>query len=172
MTTWRWHVIADLVNQHGLKVGAEVGVAEGRFTAALLRLCPHVTLTAVDDFAPGYKTWMGTEWSAETQRANERAFEGVLDKYRGRVRIYRLPSLEAAKEIGDDWKFDFVFIDADHSYEAVKADIAAWRTKVREGGWVTGHDYDLTRFPGVVRAVEESFADFHLGADSVWMAQV
>ena len=81
-----------------------------------------------------------------------------------------MTSLAAARWLADT--LDFVFIDADHTYEAVKADIAAWRQKIRPEGWVTGHDYDPLRFPGVVRAVEESFADFTLGDDSVWMAQV
>jgi len=169
----RWDVIAVLCNQHGLCIGAEIGVAEGRFTAALLSLCPDVRLWAIDNWSPGYKTWMGTEWDGETQRANRSAFMEmrIREGFSPRLIVFEAASLDAAKEIHDG-SFDFVFIDADHSYEAVKADIAAWRQKIRPEGWVTGHDYDPLRFPGVVRAVEESFADFTLGDDSVWMAQV
>ena len=53
---------------------------------------------------------------------------------------------------------DFVFIDADHRYEAVLADIAAWRPHVRPGGWLMGHDYNREAHPGVVQAVDECFA--------------
>ena len=48
-----------------------------------------------------------------------------------------------------------MFIDGDHSYEAAKADIEAWRPKVRTGGLLNGHDYDSTRFPGMYRAVDQ-----------------
>lgn len=47
-----------------------------------------------------------------------------------------------------------VFLDADHRYEAVQADIAAWLPLVRPGGVLAGHDYDDE---GVRRAVTEAF---------------
>jgi hypothetical protein len=166
----RWDVIAGLVDQHGLRIGAEIGVAEGRFTAGLLTLCPDLLLVAVDDFAPGYKTWMGTEWTAQQQAANRSEFRKVMRAYPERIGLLEMTSESAARFWAEI--LDFVFIDADHSYEAVKADIAAWLPKIRNGGWITGHDYDPEKFPGVVRAVEESFADFHLGDDFTWMSQV
>ncbi len=60
--------------------------------------------------------------------------------------------------------FDFVYIDADHSYEAVKADIEAWWPKVRMGGVLAGHDYtkphqvNQAHF-GVIQAVDEFIAE-------------
>jgi hypothetical protein len=58
-----------------------------------------------------------------------------------------------------DGELDFVYLDADHTYEAVKADIAAWWPKVRVGGTLGGHDYiGIERFGvtfGVIRAVDE-----------------
>lgn len=168
---WRWHVIADLVREHGLRVGAEIGVAEGRFSAGLLSLCPDLLLWAFDDYRPGYKTWMGTEWDAATQDANRATFLAILPRFAPRLTFVEKSSLEAAAWL-DDGALDFVFIDADHSHEAVSADIAAWTPKIRDGGWITGHDFDSVKFPGVVRAVEESFKDFTLGDDRVWMAQI
>ena len=49
----------------------------------------------------------------------------------------------------------FVFLDADHSYESVAADIAAWWPKVQPGGRLTGHDYETGRYPGVRKAADE-----------------
>jgi len=43
-----------------------------------------------------------------------------------------------------DGSLDMVYIDGDHSLEAVKADLEAARFAVKEGGWICGHDYDLT----------------------------
>ena len=62
-------------------------------------------------------------------------------------------SKEASKDFEDN-SIDFCFLDAGHSYEAVKGDIEAWRPKVR--GILAGHDYTW-QFPGVVRAVDEAF---------------
>lgn len=53
---------------------------------------------------------------------------------------------------------DFLYIDGDHSYEGVKADILGWSPYVRHGGMILGHDYeegDDVMFPGVKRAVDE-----------------
>ena len=59
-----------------------------------------------------------------------------------------------------DEYFDLVYIDADHTYESVKDDIAAWFPKVKPGGWITGHDYvdgyeNDPNIYGVIPAVNE-----------------
>ena len=49
---------------------------------------------------------------------------------------------------------DFIFIDGDHSYEACKADIAAWAPYARRGGVMAFHDFG-SRAEGVTRAIFE-----------------
>jgi predicted O-methyltransferase YrrM len=49
---------------------------------------------------------------------------------------------------------DYVFLDADHSVEGVRRDIAAWWPKVKAGGFMGGHDWD---FGWVKEAVSEVF---------------
>jgi predicted O-methyltransferase YrrM len=39
-----------------------------------------------------------------------------------------------------DQQFNFVFIDADHTYKAVKTDFWNWSPMIKEGGWVAFHD--------------------------------
>ena len=59
----------------------------------------------------------------------------------------------------EDKKIDFLFIDADHSYEAVSADWKNWSPYVRKGGIIAFHDYyrDIKGgHPGVKRFVDES----------------
>lgn len=70
-----------------------------------------------------------------------------------RVNILRLPSVQASR-LFDDGSLAMVFIDGDHSYAAVKADILAWRSKVKEGGILAGDDFS-DGFPGVKKAVLE-----------------
>lgn len=50
---------------------------------------------------------------------------------------------------------DMVFIDADHSYEACKADIAAWVPFVKLGGVMAFHDFG-SRADGVTQAIFEA----------------
>ncbi len=61
-----------------------------------------------------------------------------------------------------------VFIDADHSYAAVKADIA-W-ARARGVPVIAGHDYQPRLHQVVVRAVDESFAGRVSVFGSVWVA--
>ena len=63
-----------------------------------------------------------------------------------------------------DGSVDFVFIDADHRYAAVKSDILAWLPKVRAGGMIAGHD---NLDPDVSRAVNELLAGA-VSSGQVW----
>lgn len=51
------------------------------------------------------------------------------------------------------FQVDMVFLDGDHRYESVKADIEAWEPVVREGGLFVCHDFASSMFPGVTKAV-------------------
>ena len=53
-----------------------------------------------------------------------------------------------------DGSLDFVYIDAEHTFEAVSADIRLWLPKIKPGGAIGGHDYDSAKHPGVRRAVD------------------
>ena len=53
--------------------------------------------------------------------------------------------------------FDMIYIDADHSYEAVKNDITLSISKLKSDGYLCGHDYDEHIKNGVFRAVNEIF---------------
>lgn len=50
-------------------------------------------------------------------------------------------------------QIDLLIIDASHTYEDCKADLAAWSPHVEEHGTIMVHDYG--KFPGVTRAVDE-----------------
>src|SRR5439155_14171371 len=52
-----------------------------------------------------------------------------------------------------DKEIDLLFIDGDHSYEAVRADLEVWLPKLKDDGIVAFHDYDWAE--GVRRAVRE-----------------
>lgn len=157
--------IASELNKHfaaGAKLrGAEIGVFKAETSLGLLILLPTLELTMVDQWKEIDK---GTVYSQTgdgvtklSQQQFDEIYELVCDSvaiYRNRVTVMRMPSTEAAALI-DDASLDFVFIDAEHTEEAVREDIAAWYPKVKPGGLILGHDYGHRRFPGVAVAADE-----------------
>lgn len=102
----------------------------------------------------------------------EERFDWILQKTNNntpcKINKYKLSS-EKASEQFDDSSLDFVYIDACHDYEAVKADISYWLPKVRKGGFIGGHDYDRHRLKQAVNElvkVERTFVD------NSWIAKI
>lgn len=83
------------------------------------------------------------------------------------VRPLKLESIEAAQMYRDS-SLDFVFLDADHSFEAVCRDIEEWAPKVKTGGILAGHDYYM---PEVQQAVQETLGEHSFYAPSCWMVR-
>ena len=145
--------LAKHFRNRGFKKGAEVGVHMGYYSRVLLDTIEDLDLMLID-------SWCKHE-------ARRRALELVKEifteeRYPGAT-IIQKESVEAAKEVEDE-SLDFVYIDAAHDYENVKADIEAWWPKVRKGGILAGHDYIESRSGrvGVIPAVDEFVLNNHL----------
>jgi predicted O-methyltransferase YrrM len=150
--------LLELVKSRMYTRGAELGVDKGILFEMLLKGKPNLQLLGVDI------------WEAHPHRYEK--CMGIAQKYGGRAWLMRKRTVEAAEAFEDGY-FDFVFIDADHSHQAVKEDIAAWRPKVRPGGWLGGHDYHPKKFPGVVSAVKEVFGkSVHFRDGWIWGVNV
>ena len=131
---------AALVREHGWTRGAELGVDRGILFGVLLRDCPNLQLLGVDTFPD--------------RERSKRVFELAV-KYADRASVMAMTTRVASKLVPDG-ELDFVFIDADHSERSVTEDIFDWKPKVRQGGWLGGHDYSRN-FPGVIKAVDRIF---------------
>lgn len=107
-----------------------------------------VTIHAVDNFAG----WPGVAQGDVLRASFTRNVAPIAEALGDRFVVHAMPSVEAAATFADG-SADVVWIDADHSYEAVKADIAAWRPKVTSGGALGGDDWAMD---GVARAVRET----------------
>jgi hypothetical protein len=136
----------------------EVGSWKGRSTHALLSAC-RGQVTAVD-------TWQTVIQGHDPAEAWEDFLRHVREF--SNLVVIKLPSLAAA-EMFLDRTVDMVFIDADHSYEAIRADILAWRPKVRK--LICGHDYKKS-WPGVQRAVQEIFGRDIGVIKGIWFHQI
>lgn len=85
-----------------------------------------------------------------------------------RVKLIVGDSANSAQRFADK-SITFAFIDADHSYEAVKRDIAAWRGKIKPGGVLAGHDRQRL---SVAKAVEEAFPKYRAMGPEAWVVKL
>jgi hypothetical protein len=111
-------------------------VESGRFALEICQQIPGVDLLCVDAWAAyqGYREHV-------TQAKVDGLYEAAQARLEGQnVTFLREFSVEAAKRVPDR-SLDFVYVDANHRYEYVVADIAAWLPKIRRGGIISGHDY-------------------------------
>lgn len=149
---------------------AEVGVLLGALSEYVLRHCDARVLMVdnwqtADKQPDAYRATRdahANHTDAKRVAAHKAGALAVAARYAGRVEIREGWSTEVARSVPDG-SLDMVFLDADHSYEGVRDDIAAWLPKVRKGGWIGGHDYENNEpaydFSGVKRAVDEAFPE-------------
>ena len=170
---------------------AEVGVFMGRCARQVLQQRLQLEYHLVDPWADNdtpdrYKNTKDARAFDSVGKRNhaKRHTENVTKFAGNRVVIHQGTSVSVAAGF-KDWEpnnndpangFDLVFIDAEHSYAAIKEDIAAWFPKIKAGGWIGGHDYQNPKFPGVTTGVDEWAASVGLpvesGAYFTWWVQV
>ena len=153
--------VADWLPPNGIAV--EVGCWLGRSVVylanALIRTGKPFNLFAVDNFA-------GSECDRLDLTVQEYARSGMTleDRFRNNladcgvaehVHVVKSDSVRGASHFADG-SIDFLFLDADHRHEAVKADIAAWFPKMKPNSWMAGHDVNRG---DVEKAVKEAFGD-------------
>ena len=160
----------DLLSRlpEGKVIGAEIGVHRGDMSLKLLTR-PDLYLLMVDNWKGSVNWPKGYRPQDMPDNKNKATWQTEFAGERRRI-IYA-DSVAAAAVI-DPGSLDFVFIDADHTYEAVSADIKAWRPKVRKGGLIGGHDYGKPGFPGVKIAVDEVFKEIERDRFSCWYARL
>lgn len=149
-------------------VGAEIGVWKGDFSSRLMKRVHPRVLHLVDPWQHSSDPVHQGAWYAggiaQDQAEMDAIAEGVIKRFAkeladGRVVLHRGLSVVVAEEI-EDGSLDWVYIDGDHSYGAVVADLEAWWTKIVPGGLLAGDDYSQGGWwgDGVMRAVDEFFA--------------
>jgi len=133
------HLCLDLIQLGDNLEGVEIGSLYGESTNIFLSF-PHIKkLTCVDLIIQ--------------PRFTKRLGGWIEDK---RVHPLQMGSTTAS-DLFEDSSLDFVYIDADHSYAAVKSDLEAWYPKLKTNGILSGHDYCRPFKDDVVKAVDEFF---------------
>uniref|UniRef100_A0A6M3JDN5 Putative methyltransferase n=1 Tax=viral metagenome TaxID=1070528 RepID=A0A6M3JDN5_9ZZZZ len=128
-------------------IGAEVGVYEGGHAKALLQH-PNIKKLYLIDIC-----------EFKSLRKNIAPFLNKINL------MIPMSSEDASKKIADK-SLDFVYVDADHTYDNCKKDLNLWWGKVKDGGILCGHDFSVDML-GVVRAVIEFTLENRLQLNNV-----
>lgn len=143
--------------------GAEIGVHEGDFAADLLRVVQPRELHLIDPWAHETDATYSDAWyggQAGGAEAMDARYERVRARFAapiaaGQVVVHRMPSAEAAPALPDGG-LDWVYVDGNHLYEFVLADLEAYFPKLAPGGVLIGDDYGVEGWweNGVQRAAD------------------
>lgn len=146
----------------------EIGTWKGDFSAQIIEVTRPAQLHLVDPWkceegSVYEEAWYGEKKSGG-QAAMDAIYQGVCERFReeinaGVVHVHREYSDRACSAFEDGF-FDWIYIDGNHLYEFVKADLENYFPKVRPGGFISGDDYLEGGWwkGGVKKAVDEFVA--------------
>ena len=154
------HYIDILKERRITGVMAEIGCYAGVSTSIFAEHFDHVI--AIDPFEPWKSESKDRTSCKEHLQSGLKQFQRVLEAHKNISHI-RLPS-EKAAELFDKDAVDFVYLDANHDYQAVLRDIWLWH---RVGKVLGGHDYDHSG--GVTEALDDMEVDVDVYLDGNWI---
>ncbi len=165
--------LSNLINQFDLRVGVELGVAAGRHSEYILYRTGVRRLYSIDRWqhVDGYNDAMNLP-----QNEHDELYEYVsqkLSKFGDRSVVVRQDTTTAS-DLFENESLDFVYVDADHSYEGCKRDLLAWIPKIKKGGFITGHDLN---WESVSTAISEVLPMFGINSiipigETCWAQQI
>jgi hypothetical protein len=133
-------------------IAVELGVAEGLHSRDLCEQGYKLVISV--DLWESHPDRRGDIASPQSwHNSNYNNVVTLLRPYGERSQILRGNTSTMAQHVQPS-TVDLVYIDADHSYEGVKADIAAWWSRLKSGGIMAFHDYEMPEY-GVKQAVTE-----------------
>lgn len=147
--------LAVLFAELEFKRGVEIGVLAGEYSEILCKNNTDLELFGIDPY------------EAYSQHRSQKQLDRFKEEAKTRLGIYKnyhfieKSSRDAVKEF-ENKSLDFVYIDGNHDFENVTADVTLWSQKVRPGGIISGHDFIRRREPTnhyVVQAVTTYIRD-------------
>lgn len=128
----------DLLGLHGN--GIEIGVRYGTFSAYVLKHWQCLRWCMVDAWKPLPDSIDATQTTQEECDDWYRRTIKAMRSWKTKTRILRMMSVEAVKWFVDE-TFDFIYLDAGHTYPSASEDLHIWWPKLRPGGVFAGHDF-------------------------------
>lgn len=151
---------------------AELGVFKGEFSKKIDEICQPKELVLIDIWE-GDSVYSGDvdgnhkDGKKEYYTANQVYDITVENTKDCKSKITIIKKSTDILESYEDNTFDMIYIDADHSYDGVKKDLELSYRKVKNGGYIMGHDYEQNFEKtnnvynhGVKKAVDEFCINF------------
>lgn len=130
--------------------------------------CVDTWLGSVNDYSRAFHDYFAAH--GDDKNAAYEEFLKYIEPVKHLITPVREASVLASRLYADE-SLDLVFLDSDHEYSQISADIEAWYPKVKTGGTIGGDDFGNEQ-GGVRRAVTEFFQDFRLNSvDFCWVAR-
>jgi hypothetical protein len=168
-----YNVLPELINQRGYQYGLEIGLFAGGFSKAILERTNLKLMVGIDpykEYAPGLIN-MGTI-SSQTEfdimcrlavdrlpenrfmhlrMTSDEAFKYIMetDKYIDELYFTLMGNPLESKD-----KFDFCFIDGEHTSKQLTKDLDNYSQLIRKGGIVAAHDYMHGTFPNLTIVID------------------
>lgn len=140
MYTTRLNLLRYLNNQR-ITHACEVGVFRGHYSRAILNNIHSLEVLYLVDL------WEHQENYKDYANVSNEQFKNYLEEtkkvtapWEDKVKILKGHSTDMSKQI-EDSSLDWCYIDARHDYKGCSEDILAYWPKVKDGGWLSGHDY-------------------------------
>lgn len=152
MTPVELAALAALVRSVSARGVMEIGCNSGRTAALLLRECPTIEHYLGVDVLPGYT------FANKVQSKEVPDDPGIWASGDDRFTLWL--SKRGSRDIAPGpASFDVVFIDGDHSEEAVTLDTELARACVPPGGLIIWHDYHNLETVDVRRVLDAQYAE-------------
>jgi spermidine synthase len=121
----------------------EIGIFKGEFLDYLVQNSGASSIDGVDLFE-------GIGFSGDVDGNNSISYDvgksyiDLTEKYKNNpaVRLYKSDSSTFLASVADN-TYDIIYIDGDHSYEGSKKDLKQSYKKIKNGGYIMGHDYEM-----------------------------
>ena len=124
----------------------EVGVWKGDFSKQIWNISNPSLLVLVDSWTFDEKVRGCAPQVSGKEPLNQNFFDQAKkdthDKFENiqNVHILDVDSIEASSKYEDNF-FDYIYIDAEHTYQAVTKDLEVWYPKLKKNGTLFGDDY-------------------------------
>jgi SAM-dependent methyltransferase len=149
--------IRELLNEYDSEIkGIEIGVLNGETSAFLLGINARITLAGIDPIIPD--SMEATLIGSRDAIQKNTLFAGSRWTF---IQDY---SFNCYYHFQDD-TIDFLFIDGDHTYEAVKRDFVLFFPKIKSGGLLFFHDSRMNRGGANFHVGSSEFVDQLIGGD-------